>query len=130
MSHSDGRRLDVIVSPEQDENRDIELCLLKFKKSDATYATVLQQQSKNLRTNACILNDIHLLTHNEGACIAYIDFCGRAGYIAQLFKTKEKCVALEVAEIVMIKSLLVEIDILRQTTLDFYRWKSTIIKSK
>lgn len=68
------------------------------------------------------------MTHDEGACIAYIDFCGRAGYIAQLFKTKEKCVALEVAGIMMIKSLLVEVDILRWTSLDFHRWKSTIIK--
>lgn len=80
----------MIVALEQGENCDIELCLLKFKKSDATYATVLQQQPKNQRTNACVLNDIHLLTHDEGACIAYIGFCGRAGYIVQLFKIKEK----------------------------------------
>lgn len=40
-----GRRLDFIVTSEQDE-KDIELCSLEFKKGNAPYATLLNQQSK------------------------------------------------------------------------------------
>lgn len=68
-----GRRLDLIVTSEQDE-RDIELCSLEFKKGDAPYTTLLYQHSKNLRINACILNEIHLLTLEEDISFAYQDF--------------------------------------------------------
>ncbi|CEG76760.1 hypothetical protein RMATCC62417_11615 [Rhizopus microsporus] len=62
------------------------LCSVEFKKGNAPYATLLYQQSKNLRINACILNKIHLLTFEEDISIAYLDFAGRNAYISQIFK--------------------------------------------
>lgn len=120
-----GRRLDLIVTSEQDD-RDIELCSLEFKKGDASYTTLLYQQSKNLRINACILNEIHLLTLEENLSIAYLDFSGRNAYISQIFKTNDQCVAHEVGKVIIIKNLL-ELEILRETMLNLFRWKRSLI---
>lgn len=108
-----GRRLDLIVASEQD-CRDIELCSLEFKKGDASYTTLLYQQSKNIRINACILNEIHLLTLEENISIAYLDFSGRNAYISQIFKMNDQYVAHEVGKLIVIKSLL-ELEILLET---------------
>lgn len=113
-----GRRLDLIVTSEQDV-KDIELCSLEFKKGDAPYATLLYQQSKNLRINACILNEIHLLTLDENISIAYLDFSGRNAYISQIFKMNDRFVAHEVGKVTIIKSLL-ELEILRETMLSLF----------
>ncbi|KAI7871150.1 hypothetical protein BDF14DRAFT_1192551 [Spinellus fusiger] len=122
-----GRRLDLIVTSEQD-GRDIELCSIEFKKSDATYITLLCQQFKNLRINACILSEIHLLTLDESISVVYLDFAGRNAYISQLFKINGKYIAHGVGKIVIIKSLL-ELEILRETVLDLFRWKKSLVSN-
>lgn len=123
-----GRRLDLIVTSEQDDERDIELCSLEFKKGDASYITLLCQQSKNLRINACILNEIHLLTLEENISIAYLDFSGRNAYISQLFKMNNQFVAHEVGRVVIIKSLL-ELEKLRETMLNLMKWKISLVSN-
>ncbi|CAO3675322.1 unnamed protein product [Rhizopus stolonifer] len=122
-----GRRLDLIVTSEQD-NRDIELCSLEFKKGDASYTTLLYQQSKNFRINACILNEIHLLTLEENLSIAYMDFSGRNAYISQIFKMNDQYVAHEVGKVIVIKNLL-ELEILRETMLNLFRWKRSLVSN-
>ncbi|KAI9360739.1 hypothetical protein BD770DRAFT_453175 [Pilaira anomala] len=60
-----GRRIDILVATDLDTNIDnVEICSIEFKKPNATTATLLQQQNKNIRINGCILNDIHLFTQN------------------------------------------------------------------
>lgn len=103
-----GRRLDLIVTSEQDV-KDIELCSLEFKKGDAPYTTLLYQQCKNLRINACILNEIHLLT-------------------LQIFKMYDQFVAHEVGKVTVIKSLL-ELEILRETMFNLFRWKRSLVSN-
>ncbi|KAI8046997.1 uncharacterized protein B0P05DRAFT_20511 [Gilbertella persicaria] len=122
-----GRRLDMIVASEQDD-RDIELCSLEFKKGDAPYATLLYQQSKNLRINACILNEIHLLTFDESISIAYLDFAGRNAYISQIFRMDDKYIAHEVGKVAFIKNLL-ELDTLRKTMFNLFRWKRSLVSN-
>ncbi|KAI9473458.1 MAG: hypothetical protein EXX96DRAFT_578046 [Benjaminiella poitrasii] len=122
-----GRRLDLIITSEQDD-RDIELCSLEFKKGNASYASLLHQQSKNLRINACILNEVHLLTSDENICNAYLDFAGRDAYISQIFKMNNKYIAHEVGKVAVIKNLL-ELDILRETMFNLFRWKRNLISN-
>ncbi|KAK4511069.1 TOR complex subunit lst8 [Mucor velutinosus] len=122
-----GRRLDLIVASEQD-SRDIELCSLEFKKGDASYTTLLYQQSKNFRINACILNEIHLLTLEESISIAYLDFSGRNAYISQIFKMNDQYVAHEVGKVIIIKNLL-EMEILRETMFNLFRWKRSLVSN-
>jgi predicted nucleic acid-binding Zn ribbon protein len=50
-----GRRIDLLVASEQDDDSDYELCSVEFKKANVDEATMIKQQSKNLRINCCIL---------------------------------------------------------------------------
>lgn len=122
-----GRRLDLIVTSEQDA-RDIELCSLEFKKGGASYTTLLYQQSKNLRINACILNEFHLLTLEGNISIAYLDFSGRNESISQMFKMNDQYVAHEVCKMVAIKNLL-ELEILPETMFNLFRWKRSLVNN-
>lgn len=122
-----GRRLDLIVTSEQDV-RDFELCSLEFKKSDASYTALLYQQSKNIRINACILNEIHLLTPGQNMSIAYLDFSGRNAYISQIFKMNDQFVAHNVGKVIVIKGLL-ELEILRETMFNLFRWKRSLVNN-
>lgn len=122
-----GRRLVLIVTSEQND-KDIELCSLEFKKGDASYATLVYQQSKNIRINACILNEIHLLTLEENISIAYLDFSGRNAHISQIFKMNDQYVAHEVGKVIVIKNLL-ELEILRETVLNLFRWKRSLVSN-
>ncbi|KAG1135808.1 hypothetical protein G6F37_012504 [Rhizopus arrhizus] len=108
--------------------RDIELCSLEFKKGDASYTTLLYQQSKNIRINACILNEIHLLTLEENISIAYLDFSGRNAYISQIFKMNDQYVAHEVGKLIVIKSLL-ELEILLETMFSLFIWKRSLVNN-
>jgi len=107
---------------------DIEICSIEFKKGNASPSTLFCQQSKNLRVNACILNDIHLLFGEENANIAYLDFAGRNAYVAQLFKINDKYVAHKLGDVVIISSLL-ELELLRKTMIILYNWKSNLVSN-
>lgn len=122
-----GRRLDLIVLCEQGA-KDMELCSLEFKKGDASFNLLFYQQCKNLRINACILNDIHLMTLDNDITITYMDFSGRNGYISQIFKVNDYFVAHEVGKVVMIKSAL-ELEILRDTTINLFKWKQSLVNN-
>lgn len=79
-----GRRIDLLVVAEGDEEH--ELCSVEFKKHNVDNTTMIKQQSRNARINYCILNEMHLLANNTDTTITYMNFSGRSGYIAQLFK--------------------------------------------
>ncbi|KAG2200568.1 hypothetical protein INT47_012354, partial [Mucor saturninus] len=118
------RRMQII----HEDESDIELCSLEFKKGNASYTTLLYQQSKNFRINACILNELHLLTLEENISIAYLDFSGLNAYISQIFKMDDKFVAHQVGKVIMIKHLL-ELEILRETMLNLFRWKGSLVSN-
>lgn len=58
-----GRRIDLIVKSREDEEQ-YDLCPNELKKANVTIDTLNHQQSKNLRINACIMNEINLLFRN------------------------------------------------------------------
>ncbi|CAO3619068.1 unnamed protein product [Mucor hiemalis] len=58
----------------------------------------------------------------------YLNFSSRNAYIAQLFQHDNEFIAHEVGKAVFVKSLL-ELDILRETLLDLYRWKKSLIQN-
>ncbi|KAI8088085.1 uncharacterized protein B0P05DRAFT_631421 [Gilbertella persicaria] len=51
-------------------------CSNEFKKTGVSTDVLTHQQSKNLRINACISNDINLLFGNTNTRISYFDFSG------------------------------------------------------
>ncbi|KAI9266273.1 hypothetical protein EDC94DRAFT_668010 [Helicostylum pulchrum] len=119
-----GWRLDLIIINKH--NKMSEICSLKFKKHDASFSTLTNQQSKNMRTNACILNEIHLLSNDDTISVTYMDFAGTHGYIAQLIKFEGRFISHEVGKFSLIESLL-ELEDLRKSIINLYRWKADLV---
>ncbi|KAL0085316.1 hypothetical protein J3Q64DRAFT_1743205 [Phycomyces blakesleeanus] len=59
-----------------------EHCCIKFKRQDARTGLLTSQQSKSIRINGAILNDLIVKTNADDIYLAYIDFWGSDGYIA------------------------------------------------
>ncbi|ORE09601.1 hypothetical protein BCV72DRAFT_201336, partial [Rhizopus microsporus var. microsporus] len=71
----------------------IELCSIECKALNANSAVFSQQESKNLRTNSCILGNIQNMVKKSASSILYMDWKGRQGHLAQLFLFKDIMVA-------------------------------------
>lgn len=84
----------------------VKLCFDEFKKANVDDLLLIHQQSKNLRINTCIINDINLLLKNYDTVIPYFDFTGRRAYISQLFGYKDCYVVNKVAEFTIPKTLI------------------------
>lgn len=72
-----GRRIDLIVTSNLGEEEDIELCSIEFKRSIEAESMLRTQQNKNIRVNACIINDTSFLVGNTLLPIVYLDFSGK-----------------------------------------------------
>lgn len=120
-----GRILGFIVTCEQDSG-DIELCSREFKTDYVSYTTLLHQQSADLGTHTCILNNIHLLTNEGNISIAYLDFVGRNVHISQMFKMNDEYVAHRVGKVIAVRSLL-ELEILRKAILDLHEREKIVL---
>jgi hypothetical protein len=115
-----GRRIDILVACDlETDNDDVEICSIEFKKSNITTATLQQQQNKNLRINACILNDIHLFTENTDHQLIYFDFAGKSAYMVQLYRYENCFVAHKIGSFHLIGSL-VELKQLRKSVKSLY----------
>ncbi|KAG0737656.1 hypothetical protein G6F22_008448 [Rhizopus arrhizus] len=123
-----GRRVDILVATDLDTDiDDVEICSIEFKKPNATTATLLQQQNKNIRINGCILNDIHLFTQNTDHQLFYLDFAGKSAYIVQLFRYENYFVGHKVGNFSLISSL-VELHQLRKSVLNLYAWREFAVE--
>lgn len=63
----------------------LELCSIKFKVQGADDTTFMRQQSKNIRTNICILDKINNIK-KKLKYILYMDRKGREAYLALLYQ--------------------------------------------
>lgn len=70
------RRIDLIVKSKEAEEQ-YDLCSNEFKKIGVPHDILIPQQSKNLRINACIMNEIDFLLCNTNTRSSYFDFSGR-----------------------------------------------------
>ncbi|KAJ2955007.1 hypothetical protein NQZ79_g8912 [Umbelopsis isabellina] len=122
---SSGRRIDLMITSSTMD----ELCSIEFKKSDATTKLLRNQQSKNLRINACLLNEMHLLTRNSDIGICYMDFAGRHGYIAEVFRYEDFFVAYKIAPVHVAKSMF-EVAEMNKCIGNLLRWKTQILNNQ
>ena len=124
-----GRRSDLIVKNKEAEEQ-YDLSSNEFKKTGMSHDILTRQQSKNLRINACIINDINLLLGNANSRINYFDFSGRQSYISQLFSFDGCFVAYKVGSFTIPKNLM-QLNQFRFSLIALYRWKKcTIDNSK
>lgn len=105
------------------------LCSIEFKKADTTTKVLQHQQSKNLRINGCLLNEMHLLTHNQDIGICYMDFAGRHGYIAEVFRHQDFFAAYKVAPVHVAKSMF-ELDEMKRCIANLLRWKVQVLHNQ
>ncbi|KAL9541348.1 hypothetical protein MBANPS3_009176 [Mucor bainieri] len=124
-----GRRIDALLACESvtDDGDDVELTSIEFKRSDCSTATLQQQQNKNLRISACILNDIHLATNNAAAKVIYLDCAGRSAYSAQLVRFEDCYVGHKIGQVRLISSLF-ELKQFKKTIQNLYTWRENMIK--
>lgn len=116
-----GRRIDLLVSGDDNEISSIE-----FKKGSASNDVSLYQQSKNIRINCCILNQIHLMTNSTKDTSLYYDFVGRKGYLCQIFKYEDAYICQKIEDIYIPKSLL-ELDCFRSSLKSLFGYKHHLI---
>ncbi|KAI9258403.1 hypothetical protein EDC94DRAFT_495349, partial [Helicostylum pulchrum] len=76
-----GRRIDILVSNTR-YNVLTEYCAIEFKKQSATSRLLKHQQSKNIRINGSILNDLLSKSKEGDLYLAYMDWWGIDGYMA------------------------------------------------
>lgn len=77
-----GRKIDIMAKSRYNNVR-LELCSIEFKVQGADDTTFMRQQSKNIRTNICILNEINNIT-KKSKSILHMDWKGRKDYLVLL----------------------------------------------
>lgn len=71
-----GRRVDMLISLQTQYQHDIEFCGIEFKTQAANDSLLQYQQSKNIRINATMLNDIIGITKDKRVSNFYMDWWG------------------------------------------------------
>jgi hypothetical protein len=121
-----GRRIDLMTKTKYNQVN-IELCAIEYKILNANDNVFMQQQSKNMRTNSCILGNINNITKKSTSNILYMDWKGRQGYLAQIFRFKDVMVSQYVDSLYIPKELM-ELDDFRITLRYLYLWRDNMIK--
>ncbi|EIE76517.1 hypothetical protein RO3G_01224 [Rhizopus delemar RA 99-880] len=88
QSHSFGRRIDLMLGIKHKKQR-VEISSNEFKKTIASKDVVLKQQCKNLRTNACIIQQI-IAKYKINTSVMVMDFVGSFGCLYMIKKTEEQ----------------------------------------
>ena len=117
-----GRRSDTLIIGTQND----ELANIEFQKAIVQDNLVVHQQSKNIRINSCILNQVNLMTDTTDNVIMYYDFIGRSGYLAQLFVYDDVYVCQKVQSIT-IPARMLEMESFRSSLQYLFVWKNHLI---
>ncbi|CAO3614642.1 unnamed protein product [Mucor hiemalis] len=81
ISPTYSRKIDLLLK--YDEKKAIDLCSNEWKKCKVTNDIKLKQQSKNMRVNACIINNLRA-TYGEFHSVLALDVIGLNGYMYKL----------------------------------------------
>lgn len=121
-NESYGHRIDLLVTTKKKDD----LCSVEFKKQGVSNKPIHYQQSKNLRINACILNDAQLMTRSTEKSLLYMDFIGREGYLAQIFRFEDVFVTHKIDSIYIPKTL-IELIYFKSSLKSLYIWKLQLV---
>jgi hypothetical protein len=120
-----GRKIDIIAKSRYNDVN-LELSSIEFKVQGADDTTFLQQQSKNTRTNLCILNKINSISSKLNS-ILYMDWRGRGGYLALIHQDNDIAISQYVDRLYIPKNLM-ELVSCEKTIQNLWMWKDKIIK--
>ncbi|KAI8983788.1 hypothetical protein BDB01DRAFT_850445 [Pilobolus umbonatus] len=121
-----GRRIDVLVHESCYGIRN-EYCCIEFKRQDAKTRLLTHQQSKSIRINGAILNDLIAKTNADDIYLIYMDFWGNDGYIAGM-KLFENVHLVDQISSIHLPGNLIELEDFRSTIKYLYRWRQHILQ--
>lgn len=104
-----------------------ELTSIEFKRANVSIVVATVQQTKNIRTNGCILNDINLMTNSDDNTILYFHFVGRCDYLAQLF-VHEGAYDCQKHKALVTPASMIQLDFFRSSLKTIVVWESHSIK--
>ena len=120
-----GRRIDILVHDSCYGIRN-EYCCIEFKRQDATAGLLAHQQSKSIRINGAILNDLRAKTNADDIDLIYMEFWGVDGYISGLKHFEDVNLVDQISPIHLPVSL-VELEDFRATIKYLYKWRQHIL---
>ncbi|KAI8879491.1 hypothetical protein K501DRAFT_276486 [Backusella circina FSU 941] len=120
-----GRKIDLLTKTKYGDVV-IELCSIEFKVQDATHNISKKQQSKNIRKNISILNNVNNI-NNQSSNILYMDWKGRESYLVQVFQFKDIMVSYFVEDLYIPKDLMEPNDF-RNTLQYLCFWRDSVVK--
>ncbi|KAI7890053.1 uncharacterized protein EV154DRAFT_512778 [Mucor mucedo] len=120
-----GRKIDLLTKTNYDDVA-IELCSIEFKSQDANDSTFKKQQSKNIRTNISILNNISNI-RKQSSDTLYMDWRGREGYMVHVFQFKDVMVSYFVKDLYIPKNIM-ELNDFRSTLQYLCFWRDSLVK--
>ncbi|KAI8884168.1 hypothetical protein K501DRAFT_182893, partial [Backusella circina FSU 941] len=88
QSSSYGRRIDLILGVSHGKKR-VEISSNEWKRNVVSQEVVQKQQCKNLRTNACIIQQI-MTRYKINTSVMAMDFVGSCGCLYMMKKTQEQ----------------------------------------
>ncbi|ORZ09570.1 hypothetical protein BCR42DRAFT_423677 [Absidia repens] len=113
-----GRRIDLLLEV---QHTTMELASNEWK-SNNTSDQLLKQQSKNIRPNCAILNDLYLTTDGKISSLMAMDFIGTSGYLYSLHLTKNVYVASTVCPMILPTDFS-HLSLLKDTIKFLFVWK-------
>ncbi|KAI9339127.1 hypothetical protein BD770DRAFT_400374 [Pilaira anomala] len=124
-NEDNGRKIDLLTKTKYADVA-IELCSIEFKLQDANDNISKKQQSKNIRTNISILNNINNI-NKQSSNILYMDWKGREGYLVQVFQFKDIMVSYFVKDLYIPKNIM-ELNDFRSTLQYLCFWRDSVVK--
>ncbi|EIE78924.1 hypothetical protein RO3G_03629 [Rhizopus delemar RA 99-880] len=120
-----GRRIDILVHNSCYGIRN-EYCCIEFKRQNASTELLTRQQSKSIRINGAVLDDLIAKTNADDMYLIYMDFWGVDGYIAGLKRFENINVADHISSVRLPISL-VELEDFRTTVKHLYQWRQHVL---
>lgn len=93
------RKIDLLLK--LNEYTTVELSSSEWKKSSVSEAVILKQQTKNLKTNACILSTLRSLYGSQFKDVLAMDWIGNVGYLYRIEKDDQVFIASQIDSLII-----------------------------
>lgn len=120
-----GRKIDVLVHNSCYNIRN-EYCCIEFKRQDAKTKLLTYQQSKSIRINDALLNDLNAKINGNDIYLVYMDFWGTDGYISGL-KLFQNAYLVDQINTIHLPIDLIELEDFRSSLKYLFQWREHIL---
>jgi hypothetical protein len=93
------RKIDLLLK--LNESTTVELSSSEWKKSSVSEAIILKQQTKNLKTNTCILSTLRSLYGSQFKDVLAMDWVGNVGYLYRIEKGDQVFIASQIDSLII-----------------------------